>query len=521
MSSLRTRLVLGLLAGITLFLALTGVAVHAVVESQLSEALDTSLEAVLRSSVTDVARERDRQDPPGRRRPPRKKSLLGWLLPEQEDVLLQAWDENGETIFRSDSLGEDELPRVAQDLEALEMGDLSTAQPYRDERLLGESQEPVRLMAFRYQSRERPPPDERGPRAQGLRGRLARRASGATGDEPRDPLDRHGPPPYEPEPTPRVVELVVGHGTTGIAGALSELRWLLVMGWLVSSAGCAGLVSWIVHVGLRPLQRLREQMGRHAGDDLQASFSLPDAPKELAPVVDQLNGLMGRISETFEREQAFASDAAHELRTPIAGLRSTLELALSRPRESDAWKRTAEQSLAIALEMQSLVETLLALARVSRASTRAPDTVTMSSLLARALETHAALATEREQRWQVDVPSGASLTTDAALLGRVVDNLVENAVAYAPRCSALRVELLDAGEHWALEVSNPVQGAHPDLPRRAFEAFWRADSSRGETGRHAGLGLALCRKIIEALGGSIRGTLDGDVFSVLVQLPKR
>jgi signal transduction histidine kinase len=518
-----------LLAGITLFLAATGLAVHEVVEARLREGLDGTLEAVLRSSVNDVVREREReQDRRNRRGSPRSKSFLGWLLPEQEDVLLQAWASDGTTLFRSEALGDEQLPRVAQDLDPLPIGDLSGFEPYRVDVSLPGSGEQGRAMAFRYVTRERRESSSRVPSPGERRNGRRSPPPGFPPDALREgpdggPDDLNAPGRGEPQ----VIELVVAHDTTGLDETMSELRWLLVLGWLVSSVGCAGIVSWIVLVGLRPLRRLRDQMGRRGGDELQRRFNLPDAPSELAPVVDQLNDLMGRIGGAFEREQAFASDVAHELRTPLAGLRATLELALSRPRENDSLRATAQQSLQITLEMETLVETLLDLARMSREAERPSKEVDLVGLLQSSWSAHAELAAARDLRLNTRLPEAVTMFTDSVLLARVLDNLVENAVSYATASSVVDVGLVveDAPREasgsarvYCLTVSNEVEAAGPDLAQHAFEPFWRADSSRSETGRHAGLGLALCRRIVETLGGSLGAEVDGGRFIVTMRL---
>jgi two-component system heavy metal sensor histidine kinase CusS len=240
-------------------------------------------------------------------------------------------------------------------------------------------------------------------------------------------------------------------------------------------------------------------------------------------VVDQLNGLMERIGGAFEREQAFASDAAHELRTPLAGLRATLELALSRPRENESLRATAEQSLEITLEMEALVATLLDLARVSALTRRPAQAVDLAALLQTRWSAHASAAEKRGLRLEVHVPAEARVETDAALLGRVLDNLVENAVAYAASSSPVEVVVETGGTQelagWRLSFTNRVQDPDPQLAERALQAFWRADGSRSDTGRHAGLGLPLCRRIVETLGGTLETELVGERFTVRLSLP--
>ncbi|MHC4845712.1 MAG: ATP-binding protein, partial [Planctomycetota bacterium] len=317
------------------------------------------------------------------------------------------------------------------------------------------------------------------------------------------------------------LQLVIAQDTSAMAATLSRLRWLLALGWLISSLGCAGIVSWIVHRGMRPLEGLSRQMGSVQSADLQQDFSLPDAPGELQPVVTQLNELMGRIRAAFVREQSFTSDVAHEMRTPLAGLRSTLEVALSRQRESHDYKQAVQTSLAITLEMQSLVEVLLELARTTRGAGESElASAGVQDLLEDAWTPVAADAERRHLTLDQAVANGSSVRTDLPLIRRVLGNLFENAVSYAEEGTRIDVEARtrdDGGV--SVSVANRVGDVPEDLAERAFDAFWRADPSRSETGRHAGLGLALCRRIVTTLGGTIDATCRDGSFTVALDLP--
>ena len=308
--------------------------------------------------------------------------------------------------------------------------------------------------------------------------------------------------------------------TASLTATARQLRLLLLLGWLVSSAACAG-VAWVsVRRGLAPLDRLREQMGARSGDESGAAFTLPDAPGELAPVVAQLNALMERVGRALQREQALQSAAAHELRTPLAGLRSTLEVALSRPRSEEAWVQTAEQSLAMTLELQGLVDALLELARAAGpGSVRPTEHVRPAELLQAAWAARRQDAGARGLSWRCDVPDGFALLTDAGLLRRVLDNLLDNAVSHADADSVLEVESALEGGRWRLSVTNARADVSPALAERAAEPFWRGDPGRGGTGRHAGLGLALCRRVAEARGGELILETRAGRFVVHLMLP--
>jgi len=531
--TLRARLQVGLFTGITLFLAATGVAVDLVVESHFKNELDRSLALLLESNVADVIREAGRQAfaehapfisiRPGRERSgARRTSKL--MFAQHDDVLLQAWNADGETVVRSDALGESHLPLLAAELIALP----ATAIP-TDELAYADIELPTTGMVGRAVAVRFTPPPE-GHRARFIFS-TARTGTWTPNPDDSDPIpddafltgeitteidtrltDMHPTGP---------LQLVIAQDTSAMAATLSRLRWLLALGWIVSSLGCAAIVSWIVHRGLRPLEGLRRQMGTMQSADLQQEFSLPDAPGELQPVVTQLNELMGRIRAAFVREQSFTSDVAHEMRTPLAGLRSTLEVALSRPRGELEYKQAATISLAITLEMQSLVEVLLELARTSSGGNEAQlASADLPGLIDESWNAVAAEAGRRQLVLKPTLVAGSTVHTDMPLFRRVLHNLFENAVSYAEADSSIVLEGGSTEEGGVtLSIANRVGDVPEDLAERAFDAFWRADSSRSATGRHAGLGLALCRRIVNTLGGTIEASCTDGCFTVTLSLP--
>ena len=228
------------------------------------------------------------------------------------------------------------------------------------------------------------------------------------------------------------------------------------------------------------------------------------------------------MQDAFAREQLLTAHAAHELRTPIAGLRTTLELILSRPRSVDEHRHAAEDSLLAAKSLQNIVDSVLELARASDASgLSAPSVEHISALLHQAWGEHEDLARARELELNLEISGELTLETHRALLGRVLDNLIENAVTYADHGGRIHVRASRQGDSVVLCLSNRCAGAPHDVAEHAFDPLWRGEAARSPNGRHVGLGLSLCRRIVGLLDGGIEARyLDGQ-FTIELRLPSR
>ena len=195
----------------------------------------------------------------------------------------------------------------------------------------------------------------------------------------------------------------------------------------------SGLIYLIVRYALQPLRELRERIGSLDDTVDGQRIQLEDPPAELLPVTHELNRLLERVEQAIKRERRLTSNLAHELRTPVAGLLSSLEVTLSRPRNADRYRESAEECFGIAKQMHSLVNNLLSLSRIEAGN------VQMQSHVVRLKDSLTEWWSPFEQDaakknitvdWIVD--SNAKLETDPEFLRVVMNNLFENATCYAP-----------------------------------------------------------------------------------------
>ena len=318
---------------------------------------------------------------------------------------------------------------------------------------------------------------------------------------------------------PLLADLVVARDTTELEADLEELQWMLVLGWLTSSLGCALILMWVVGRSLRPVEGLGRQLSSLDEGRLDHRFAVANTPLELTPIIDQLNGLMDRLGKAFEREQTLTAHAAHELRTPLTGLRSTLEVCLNRPRETEEYREAARDCLDITLMMQTMVERLLELGRKGELRI---ESAPLDELIDEAWDPYAERADERGMTLAKSFDRSLEIRTDLEGLSRILANLLENAIHYADAGTPIEVAAKTAADVDGLQivVANAASQAPADVAEHAFDAFWRADSSRTETGVHAGLGLSLCKRIAETLGGRIDARLADGRFTMTLFLPQ-
>ena len=316
------------------------------------------------------------------------------------------------------------------------------------------------------------------------------------------------------------VTLAIGRETAGIDETLSHIRFAMVAIGLAAVLVSLGALAWFVRRGLKPVGRLASQIEGLGESELSSRIEPAGIPAELLPVVDRLNDLLSRLESAFRRERRFTADVAHELRTPLAGVRSTLEVALSKQREPGAYQDAMRGCLDINHQMHRMVENLLSLARADANQLDvAKESIDLGALVR---ECWAPLAGQADRRrlevaWCLQEP--CVLESDRGKLSLVLQNILGNAAAYADDGGRISIESVSTNGQTDLTVTNTGSTMSQEDVRRVFDRFWRGDSSRQCAGQHCGLGLSLCKTLVELLGGSISAEVGADgTFAIIVRL---
>ncbi|NHQ87897.1 hypothetical protein HA050_17450 [Iodobacter sp. HSC-16F04] len=281
-----------------------------------------------------------------------------------------------------------------------------------------------------------------------------------------------------------------------------------IVGYVGMTAGLAlaillPLLLLAIRHGLLPLKAVDAELARRAPDNLEA-LTLP-VPREIAPLRDRLNTLFAQVNDTLEKERRFTADAAHELRTPLAGLRVQIELAQGSPRPATREKALTQALLGVDRSTH-LVAQLLELARLDYATVKTGLSIDMAQLARQALQDaglpQTCLHTGNVWTWH----------GHAGLLALLLRNLLDNARRYAGENAAITIKI----HQNAISISDNGPGVPPEVLARLGERFYRPP---GQSQTGAGLGLSIVHRIAELHQASITLTSDQG-FQVTIRQEK-
>lgn len=313
------------------------------------------------------------------------------------------------------------------------------------------------------------------------------------------------------------VRVYVGSSLAAVAEAGHTLVVALALGGPVLVAVVVGLTWVAVGRALRPVERIRAEVAEIGDRDLHRRIAEPAARDEIGRLAETMNTMLERLDDASVRKRQFLADASHELRSPLAGIRSQIEVDLAHPGRA-AWEVTARDVLGETLHMQRLVEDLMELARLD--ADPAPGDHEVVDLDEIVLTEVRRLTTRGRVRVDARGVGAVQVTGGPGPLGRVVRNLLDNAERHA--VGKVSVVLGEDGPMARLVVADDGPGVVGADRERIFERFARSDSSRARDDGGSGLGLAIAREIVVAHGGVLELDLGepGSGASFVVRLPR-
>jgi signal transduction histidine kinase len=284
----------------------------------------------------------------------------------------------------------------------------------------------------------------------------------------------------------------------------------------------AGLGAYgLARAALSPVERLRRQVAAISGRGETSSIEVPSTRDEIAALAGTMNDLLGRLQGALARQRALTADASHELRNPLAVLRGELELAARPGRSREDLVVATRNAAAEAERLTRLTDDLLLLARSDedRLSLRLAPT-DIRRLLASSAERAASRLAAAGVTGRLDAQPGIYADLDADRIRQAVDNLVDNALRFAPGGSVIVLSARADGTDLDIEVQDDGPGFPADFLPHAFERFRRPDSGRSRGDGGAGLGLAIVQAIVAAHGGvATAGNRPGGGALIRLRLP--
>jgi len=249
-----------------------------------------------------------------------------------------------------------------------------------------------------------------------------------------------------------------------------------------------------VHTGLMPLTDLLRQLSGRSQVDLRPIAA--NVPREMQPLIEEINSLLKRLDTSLSSQRNFVSDAAHQLRTPIATLQTQVELAL---RQTDpAQQKPLENILITSQRLSHLVSQLLALARAEPSRTEIFPRLTLESIFHEVAETWLPQAIARHIDLGFEL-SPCTVQGNSLLLVEMLGNLVDNALRHTPTGGTITVSGQRNPDGICLAVEDSGPGMSPAERQNAFERFYQVPGGGSEG---CGLGLPIVRAIAEQHGGS-------------------
>jgi two-component system OmpR family sensor kinase len=313
---------------------------------------------------------------------------------------------------------------------------------------------------------------------------------------------------------------LVGHSMEPDLAAMRRfVLWLFAAGSAVLILGLAG-GWWVASRAIRPIEDISATALKIAGGDLSQRINAADTDSELGRLAAVLNSTFARLEAAFSHQSRFTSDASHELRTPVSVILTQTQTALSRERTGREYRDALEACQRAANRMRRLTESLLELARLDAGQEPMKhERFDLSRVARECVELVRPLADERGLQIQCEFPT-VECVGDPERIAQVATNLLSNAIHFNHERGEVKISTQADNGSVVLTVADSGVGIpDEDLPH-IFERFYRVDKSRSRIQGRTGLGLAICKAIVDAHSGTVNvSSQPGHGSTFTVKLP--
>ncbi|MBI4079462.1 MAG: HAMP domain-containing histidine kinase [Candidatus Levybacteria bacterium] len=277
---------------------------------------------------------------------------------------------------------------------------------------------------------------------------------------------------------------------------------------------------YIIYKITRNLTQLSDKMKTISSKNLNARVENIDSDDEIGNLAKTFNGLLDRIQQSFKREQQFIGDVAHELKTPLATLQTSIEIALKKKRSSQEYKEVLKESLIDVSKLSSTLKNVLDLAWSEAEFTKnAMQKFNLSQTLEELREIAEKLGAYKNIQLDSSIDPGIEIYGDRGKISQVLLNLLDNAVKYTKPDGKISISLRAKGTAAEVEIKDTGLGIDPRDLEHIFDRFYRGSKTSKTFG--SGLGLAIAQAIIKAHRGAIKvksRVNQGTTFKIILPL---
>ena len=319
-------------------------------------------------------------------------------------------------------------------------------------------------------------------------------------------------PPFEGRPA---VRLIVGRNTEPYVRTQQTFLTALIALGLGAVLVVAFAGYWIARVGLRPLERLSSEAQTLQPKTLSQRLQAGALPVELSALAEAFNGALSRLEQAYGQLEAFNADVAHELRTPLANLIGSTQVALSRQRSADEFQEVLQANLEDLERVRSIVNDMLFLARADRGEVATGLVRTpVAQEVRKTMEFFEFVFDENGSQVGLEGDVQAEARLESALFRRAMSNLLQNAIEHSQPGAHVTVTLREETAATWIMVSNPGTAIDAAHLQHLFDRFYRVDAARNNDGgeHHGhGLGLAIVKAVARMHGGQVSARSEGGV----------
>ena len=321
---------------------------------------------------------------------------------------------------------------------------------------------------------------------------------------------------------PAAYAIQVGGSLDDVDAATRWARWLFASMALAILGAVALTGAMLARAILRPIDQIVLRARVLGASGLAERLPHPGGRDEIGRLVETLNEMLARVEHVFEAQRRFTADASHELRSPLSRLRAELEVTLRRPRERPEYEEALRSCLAEVARLSRLTEALLTLARLDAGESRETprEDVALAPILGEAAARLGGGDRARDVSVVLEVPGDIRVDVAPAAVSLVISNVLDNAIKFSPPGGKVTIEAFVEAGAAVVAVSDTGPGVPEEERPRLFERFYRGSAARATDVPGVGLGLAICRLVVESQGGSIAlVSAPGGGASIRIRLP--